>query len=399
MKEKTVQLDKFDGIRSNLDVERLAPSDLAAGVNIELDASGKPRGRLGVTQRIGGIAPKSFWSDGTSGYFKDGTALKRFTPPSSASVLRSGLSASARMVFERHAGIGPVFYTDGEVTGRIQEGVSKPWGIDAPPVPGAILTNGDLRDGWYAFAVTYLRRDGLESGAKALGQVKAGVSSGVSLIGIAVSSDPDVVAKRVYFTGRNGEEPFLVGTIPNAQTTFVYAADTKGSRILDKLGKAAPLPGHLLAYNNGRIFTARGPFLQYTDFGSPEITDPRTNFLPIGQDPTIVAPVAGGIYVATRDRTVFLDGSSPKEFQMKPLATYGAPLGNYVEVDGAMVGKDGIPGACVAWMSTAGWVVGDAAGNLTNLTQRRYLAPGASRAASMYKNRNGMSQLISILFN
>lgn len=397
MKEKTVQINGVTGIYNTTDSERLKAGDLVSGVNIEIDATGKPSRRLGATRRVA-CTPSSFWSDGSVGYFLDGSALKLFMPPSTISTLRSGLS-DRRIAFAQFGPMPTVYYTNGDVTGKIDGGVDKPWGIVVPTLPDVAIIAGDLRAGWYGFTMTFLRSNGMESGAPRMGMVKVNDNGGFALANLQVSTDPDVTRKRVYITGRNGEEPFLVGEIPNSQTGFAYTYPVKGTRICDKILKGPPPAGHLLDYNNSYLFVARGSEIIHTEPFSPELCDLRSNYLRVGAEPTIMKGVEGGLYVATREQTMFLAGDTPKTYAMKHVLPYGAPLGNAVELQGNLVTKDGLPGQVVAWMSARGWVVGDAQGNVINLTERRYNAPTSNRAASVFKQRGGLNQLVSVLFN
>lgn len=395
MQEKTVLLAKFDGIRNDVDSERLSVRDLASGTNVDLDLSGKPSTRLGFTQRVA-CAPSSFEGFGSYGYFLDGTDLKRFAPPSTILTLRSGLSPTKRIAFEEMN--GDVFYSNTEVTGKITQGMDRPWGIAVPDLPTASTTAGDLRSGWYGYTMTFVRRNGQESGAKRMNIVQVTDNSGLLLQNIPISTDPDVTTKNIYFTGRNGETPMLVGSIPNATTSFSYLHNVAGARPVATMFRGPPPSGHLLSYFNGRIFIAQGSYLWHTDAFAPEQVDFRQGFTPIGDEITVVAPVETGIFVATQNRTLFLAGDSPEKFMFTEVAPYGAPLGNHVYVDGSKVTKDGIPKTVVGWLSKKGFCVGSSDGTLTNMTQSRYILPSVNRAATVFKQRGGLTQFISVLY-
>ena len=395
MKEKTVLVDKLFGIRNDTDVERLDIGDLESGVNIDIDNTGKPTRRLGFTRRVA-CTPKSMASFGAFAYFLDGTDLKRYSPPSTVATLRSGLDASKRVVYtEMNA---DVFYSNGEITGKVTQGLDRPWGIVVPILPPASLTTGDLREGWYGYTMTYVRRNGLESGAQRTVSIKVSDNQGVTLNGVPVSSDPDVTSKNIYFTGRNGELPMLVGSIPNSQTLFNYRYDKAGSVSVRTMFRGPPPSGHLLARWNGRIFIAQGEYLWHTDAFAPEQVDYRNGYTPIGEEATILAPVEGGIFVATQNRTLFLRGDSPDKFYFTEVAPYGAPLGNTVYADGAFMTKEGLPKTVAGWLSKTGFCVGTSDGSLVNLTQARYVLDDTKRAATTFKQRGGLTQFISVLY-
>jgi hypothetical protein len=396
MKEKTAEINTLKGIRNDLDPERLEVGDLVSGVNVDLDDSGKPSRRLGYVRRIS-CTPKSIFGAGSYGYLLDGTNLKLFSPPSTLTTLRSGMASNKRISFVDL--LGAVYYTNGEVTGKIENKVDKPWGISVPAIPAASVTIGSLRDGWYGYTTTYVRRNGQESGAKRMNLVKVLDNQGFTLSGIPVSSDPDVTHKYVYVTGRNGEVPMRVGTIPNNVTTFDYRHDVAGDVQVTTMFRGPPPSGHLLTYFKGSILIAQGDYLWHTDPFAPEQVDFRSNYIPLGEEATVLAPVESGLFVATRSRTLFLAGDSPGKFILSEVAAYGAPLGNAVPVDGSRITKDGLPKSCVGWMSDTGFCVGASDGTLTNLTQGRYIVNSAERAATTYKQRGGLTQFISVLFN
>lgn len=396
MKQKTVQIEKLNGIRNDVDIERLAVGDLASGVNIDLDETGKPSRRLGFTQRVAGT-PKSLFGAGAYGYLLDGTDLKLFTPPSLLTVLRSGLSASKRISFTEFN--ADIFYSNTEVTGKISQRVDKPWGIPTPASSAATVSSGNLRDGWYGYTITFVRRNGQESGARHMSVVKVANNQGFSLSAIPVSTDPDVTRKNVYVTGRNGELPMLVGFIPNAQTIFDYRYDMAGSVPVTTMFRGPPPKGHLLASFNGRILIAQGEYLWYTDPFAPEQVDYRKGYIPLGEEATIIAPVTSGVFVATQSRTLFLSGDSPEKFIFTEVAPYGAPLGDVVYVDGSFVTKDGIPKTVAGWLSKTGFCAGADDGTLTNLTQTRYTLGATKRTATVFKQRGGLTQFISVLYS
>jgi hypothetical protein len=395
MKAKTILVDKFLGIRNDVDIERLALGDLSSGVNTDLDVSGKPSRRLGYTRRITGT-PSSFFAAGAHGYYLDGTDLKQFTPPSTSVVLRSGLSAAKRIAFVEQQ--GQVYYSNTEITGKISQGLARPWGISVPSIPVATASGGTLREGFYGYTLTYIRRDGQESGAPRMGQLKVLDNQGIAFTSIPVSTNPDVVDKNIYITGRNGETPMLVGTIPNAQTTFDYKYDLPGSVACNTLFLGPPPSGHLLTYFNGRILIAQGSYLWYTDAFAPERVNLRKNFVPVGGEITIVAPVESGVFVATQDRSIFLAGASPEKFVFTEVAPYGAPLGNVVYADGSFVTDKGISKAVAAWMSKLGLCIGMSDGTFSNMTSSRYILSDAKRTATVFRQRGGLTQFISTLF-
>jgi hypothetical protein len=397
VKEKTVQIDKFAGKRNTTDSERLRATDLLDGVNVDLDATGKVSRRMGVTRRATGDA-SSLWSDGVRGYYMDAGVLKTFTPPSTTATVRSGLSTALRMSFAEMN--GTVYYSNNQVTGRIVGSVDKPWGIPVPPAAALAATGGDMAAGTYGVTVVYRRSDGQISGAPRAQFITVGANAGVTVSGISASADPEVTLKEIYFTPTNGEAFYRVATIANATTTYTRTNNVPGTVELITSLKEPPPPGHLLCKYNGRIFVASGAYLFHSEPFWPELFDLRKNYLPFIEEPTILAPVDGGIYVATRGKTVFLRGDSPESFVPVDVAPYGAPLGNYVEADASMVlGEDAqLAGTLVGWMSSTGFVVGDSTGKLVNLTQRRYTPAEAQRTASVFKQRGGLTQFISVLF-
>jgi hypothetical protein len=321
VKEKTVLIDKFAGIRDTTDSERLSAADLLGAVNMDLDATGKLTRRLGVTRRVAGT-PDSLWSDGSRGYYLDAGALKMFSPPTTTTTLRSGLSTVLRMQYTVMN--GTVFYSNNQVTGRIVDGASKAWGIEVPPPPVLAATDGVLPVGTYGCTTVYRRADGQISGAPRMRTLKLTAPGGIAVSGMTASSDAEVTHKEVYFTGTDGEELFLAAILPNATTTFVRTTDTALTVPLTTMLKSPPPPGHLLCAYNARIFIARGAYLFYSDPYALELFDLRKNYLPTGEEPTILAPVDGGIYVATRGKTIFLRGSGPEDFVPVDVAPYGS---------------------------------------------------------------------------
>lgn len=394
MKEKTVQIDRVQGISNVVDPERLATNDLYTGVNVDLDGGGKPSRRLGTTRRVTATTPKGLWSDGQAGYFLDGTTLTQFVPPATKRTLRTGLSAVRRPLFVAMQGV--VYYTNGQLNGRIVNGVSRSWGTAVPRLTTLAASAGQLRAGTYGVTIAYARENGQVSGCYRMEMVAVNADGGVT-VALPTSTDTEVSHVQVYATSADGEVPFLVGEATNGTASFSYTRFA-GTVEADTMGKGPPPPGHLLARYKDRILIASGRYLWFTDPFNPELVDYRRGYIPLDGEATILAPTTSGVYVATRGRTIFLHGDTPEQFVVRNEYTDGAPLGNYVEASGDVVTGDGIKGNVVGWMSNSGWVVGDSDGNVVNMIQRRYVLPaGTERTASVYKQRGGLTQFISVL--
>ncbi len=164
---KTIQIDKFSGVRNDVTIERMKPGDLSRGLDIELDETGKPQLRLGVSE-IDDVPTHSLWVDEDHCFCVRSGTLHRIMPDLTISDL--GLQIQGQRVVYRRIN-NDTYFTDGVITGAYGLTGLRAWGSSritannerlSPPPPGRVLGhfNGRLFIGqdnylWYTQPYDY----------------------------------------------------------------------------------------------------------------------------------------------------------------------------------------------------------------------------------------------------
>ena len=402
--EKSAEFKEFAGLRNTTTPDRLTPADLQAAVNIDIDDAGRISRRRGRALRLAG-AWHSLWADGLGQncLAVQGSSLLRVRAVGSGAyatdVLRTDLTPGARMAYWGLNGLA--YYMNGHQSGVVQEGASRTFGLACPssqPVAQAI--GGGLRAGRYQYAVTFLRRDGQESGTGIAAVIDLPTAGGIRFSGIPVSADPTVVGRAVYLTAWNGEVLYRALMLDNVATTADYRGDGTDLRVqlATQFGEPAPI-GHALAWFRGHMLVAQGPVLWYSHPYRYELFPLGRAFKVLPADITMVAPVEDGVFVSA-DQTYFLSGASPSEWVLKTVASYPALPGtqSYARAEAGTVGEgEGLAMRTVFWSSNRGHCMGGNGGLFNNLTDVRYSYPGAQRGAGIVREVNGTNQYLSVL--
>lgn len=363
----------FAGLRNDVSPERMEAGDLVTADNVNIDPSGQLSRRDGLTEVVAGDF-HSLWSEGDLCLMVGGTNLYRVQPGYTTEVLRSDLTAGAKMAYCRVD--ERTYYGNGRECGILENGSVRSWGLAAPTSQGtATATSGNLDAGTYQYAVTYLRDDGQESGTGLAGRVEV-TDGGISFTNLPVSDDPNVVGKILYLTAANGIDLYEREILDNATTATTVTSAGDLSLPLQSQHLSPPPAGNLIAYWRGRMWVVDGNIAYPSEPHAYELFDLR-HYIEFPGPVTLFAPVddpaGGGIFIAAGKKTSFLGGLTPEEATFTPLLEYGAILGTLEYVEGTLFGDGALGGRKVPmWASTAGICIGFPDGSIRNLTEDRY---------------------------
>lgn len=386
-RDEVVQLGPFvEGMDNLLPEYALPPNRLRNAVNVDLPDTGNPARRKGTTRVLPANGAHSFWAlDETTAFFVDNGDLKMVQPASDGgyvtTTLRSGLGWRP-LSFADHN--GHVYYSNGFVTGRIIGPANFGWGIAAPVrIPTLSAAVGGLKAGLYQATITYSNALGEESGSPLPAQINIQEGGSFALLDIPTPVNPDVNRIRIYASPPNGDQLYLQAVVsPGTLSYQVWNVRTDGPHLTTALLREPP-PGDIVRAGFGRLWIAAGAFLHYTEAFSPIHYNASKGFIPFPSDISIVEPVAGGIHIVA-DKHYFLPAGNPQG-QLIAGLKYGAVPGTGVTLDN---------GKRAAWMSQRGFVVGNPDGSVENLQESRVALDPMARGASMYREQNGMHQLV-----
>ena len=266
-------------------------------------------------------------------------------------------------------------------------------GVSAPnPLPDVVAhETGTLTPGKYAVAISRVDARGEESPTKLLGTVQT--AAGVRLTGLHVEAG---VSYRVYLSPNHGEVLYQAAEFAAAFTDYVVGEIPDGAvRTTQHL---APMPpGDFVRWHNGRIYVARGDTLHFSQPLRPHLTDMRHDFMSfVGL--RFVEPVKDGIYVGDNRGVWFLSGGDPTQFNAQKVSPATPMRRSSLVLDSSALPQGaGLSGEVAVWLSTAGYMVGSASGQVIPLNPDRVLLAATLEGRSRFIVRDGVKQIITLV--
>lgn len=290
-----------------------------------------------------------------------------------------------------------IYWTDGTTVGQVKtDGTVGLWGMAVPPEPQVTaVANGGLFAGTYQVAMTALHLSGLESGA--VGTVSVDVSEGGG-IQVAVPNASGV-SFALYRTGAEGGQEELRRAIIVAPGSTTLLGVTSLGKHLESLHAVRPLPGQALTTHKGRIWCASGSVVWFTDTKSPHWLFPRTGYYQFESRVVMLASSEDGVYVATANRTYFLQGNDPYKMTQRPVAMVGAATGSAFEIPyDLFLGDGSFPSKQAAWWDANGDLcIGKPGGIIIRPAQKQFNAGNSQHGAMTYRAHDGLRQLVSVV--
>jgi hypothetical protein len=384
MKQSTVRIEKFFGLRSDVAPERMSVGDLIEALNVRLDESGRPVRRGGRSAPVLSNATHSLWGDGEVAFGVIGGVLSRIHPDYTTTPLVSGI-ASVRTNYLRLN--ERVYWSNGLQSGVIEHDANRSWGLEVPAMIQARPSSGQLPAGRYQYTLVYMRADGQESGAGPSNVIELPADSGLAIVAPAVPSGVIDVTHAVLYLSKAGGETLYRALEIAVGTAGEYRGD--GSDLVHPLQTqflSPPVPADALAWFAGRIWLGVGDMVLPSAAFSPELFDLRA-YLPVRGNVTMLAPLANhaGMFVGTDTHTFFLSGADPEAMTLLEKQADGGIAGALVYVPGKFFGKEGSADHDIpVWASPKGLYAGLADGTVVSLTQDRYPLQLASRGAGYF---------------
>lgn len=383
------------GVDNRSPLHEVGASRVRVARNVDFTALGKIRRRAGYQRLVPAAQAHSLWGnerwllcalDGDLVALGDGVT-----------VLAAGVGA--RLLSYAALG-GKVWISDGVQLRRLgDDGVLSAAWPDTPTLSAAPVATatGGLPAGQYQVAVTGFDSDGRESGAQLAGIVDVAEGGGIALTGVAFS--PDVVRARFYLTPPNGDQFYALIDLPAGLPNYQLGAGVRG-RLLETQ-HMFPLPaGHAVAAFNGRLFSAVGSTLWFSEPFRYGLTRPENYVRFDGRIDLLASAGPEGLYVAAGKRTYFHDGGNPAQWRRTIVAPHGAVPNSATVVDIGVFGLDELPsGQAVVWMGQDGQLrAGTSSGQVLPLYRQHATAfAGARHGATMLRDRDGLTQIVSSL--
>lgn len=397
--------DGIDNLNQEQDLARDQngiTSALRDAENSDLDRHGKPQRRDGYELQVPASDAHSLWADPEFpfGLFADDGTLRALREDATAFDLVADIG-SAPVSYATVA--GQVYWSSTQRNGRVTaDAVPLPWGVPTPAGAPALspAANGALHAGRYQVTVTFLSALGEESGAPQAALVDVPEGGGIQLDNVPQPADASMRV-RVYLTPANGEVFYFGRDMPYGMTSAVIGQHRAGKPLETQFME--PLPrGHIVRLLNGRLYVAVGGSLIFSEpmrYGLCNLVRNRIGFQ---TRLSMIEPVdsggdAPGLFVASGQRTYWLGGADPFAFKRKIARPHGVVPGTSLQVPAKVFGLEG-DGMVAYWLADNGvGCLGLPGGNVIPLRENQAIAPAAETGASLYRDLNGLRQVITTL--
>ncbi len=259
------------------------------------------------------------------------------------------------------------------------------WGVALPPGPMLLAGSGNLPAGIYHVTMTNVV-NGEISGNGPIGQFTLTAEGGIQIL--------------------NRPSGALVWATDSDEGIFYLVGAT--SQIVD-IPTVEPLPSFMcspppymenLCYAFGRAWGSVDDIMYYSEpfkLGWFKLAGNKFTF---DSKITLIAKVTSGLFVGTKEKTVFLAGTEPDKMQLSD-AGAGSIMGTLAYCNnlpdlGSVLGtpEKGFVDVPV-WMTVEGIVAGNISGKLFNLTKNKLKMGIPSRGASLYRNLEGVFQYLA----
>lgn len=375
----TAKLGQFDGLNNRLRPTSLghrtpnnAPATyLSKADNVDIGEDRVIRRRSGMELAIPGKA-HSLWADRDGAFAVVDGQLLSLSQNLTPTVLRTGMP-SARVSYSRGAD-GAVYWTNGAVLRKVQQGADRPVAERQPGQPGVSVGAGGLRSGRYLVSVTV---DGPAGESAPSEPLVAVVPDGGAL---SISAPLEAGQKlRVYVSGPNGDVLTAAGESTSGTVTVpVYQGD---GRILST--RVGPMPsGQLLARFDARLVVASENVVWFSRPWHYGVTDPVSDYIPFPSRVTMVLPSRAGLFIAA-DKTYLLAQVGGEMREVLPFGSVEGAAGTNPE-DGT-----------VFWHTERGLAIANAAGEVGLVQNDVLMFPEAKNGSVLWREREGSRHILA----
>lgn len=386
------KLGPFKGI-NNVDEEvYLRQDELRESDNLDVTDRGVLKTRPGYALVQAGNFHSLFEAGGLAYVVKDGN-LSVLRSDGSTTDLIQGVGKKSVVTYAK---IGKdVAFSDGVSTGVIS-GQHTGWlGVPTPQRPSlTVTTDGSMSEGVYAVRITFLDRNGEESGASKLATQLVPANSGLVVSWDAADIPDGVGTVSVYSSAPNGEVLYHVGDVDIGTTSIAIPAKLLSTSEL-QTENLSPMPaGTIIGASRGRLLVAKGNVLWFSEPLRYGLTRLTRNYIQFEDDVIDGEPVEDGWYISTATSVFFLSGKDIQSSSIDACHNVPAVKGTMKTVDAAAFGGGENSGDVVIWLSGKGFMLGPPGGKPVELNRRKFSAPIAESGTISLLEGNGLSKVL-----
>ncbi|UOF79311.1 hypothetical protein [Caudoviricetes sp.] len=391
---KTVSIKGFKGLNNNISPESTPQDYLKKALNINLDKTGGISKRKGYVKKDSSIFTSLWASENNLGCYAVRTGnLVKVNPDYTFTTIRSNVGQD-KISFEEID--DKIYYASNSVTGIIDDGVNKSWGVPKNTVAPLLTTvSGNLTKGTYRVSFTYVRDDGIESGTGISSSKELLSTGGISIV-IPTHADPSITFARVYCSTPDGIILYYNG-LSVLGTSYTISSVSSSSNPLKMFNLDAAQTGHIVRYYRGRIYIAKDNILWYSEPFKYQHFNLSSNYFEFPDRIREVLPVEDGIWICS-DKLYYLSGDNPDDFKKSTKEPISVVEGTATKMSGSYLRIDNTP-IGYKWLisSDLGIFVLFNQGLVINLTSTNVELNKADSGTSLFLQDEGMNQYLSIL--
>lgn len=363
----------------------------AVNVDIHADGSFSMRGNA---RKISDLKLSSVWQSPLHGdvfCVHGGNLCKLNTSDYSVSILSRNIGAG-RVYYEvvnnlvYIATSRDIFVYDGNKAQRL--------GIDTPPSPVVMVSEGGLTAGSYGVAVSWLRA-GKEGGISAASFSEVPSGGGLSVT-MPFCMDDTIDGARLYITRADGGELSWAGDYPVSGTVEIPLLPSAGKTA--SMRYLSPMPtGKFLKLWRGRLITAKANIIRFSEPLAYHLHDERFGYVRMPQRVTFIEPVEGGLFVGQVDSVVFLRGADIDGFEMVNLAAKAPIPDSSMRLKADEAGQLSGGAAVCIWLADNGIVAGLPDGSISEMHAGILTNIKSSSSKTVIHNRRVVSLMVDSL--
>lgn len=376
---------------------------LREAVNLDLSEDGWPTTRRGTTKVLDCTMGHSLFHDGAFPYalFCDGDTMFATDFGGTPATVLGGMAlrdVAYRLIGDR------VYWSNGRKTGIVRpDGTPADWGPETPEgVPTLTAVAGGMTAGVYQVLVNFIDINGEQGGAPDLAaKIVLTDGQGIGLADIAQPVSGNVVACRISVTPPNGDVFYQHKDIAVGVATTTVIQNKRGPQLRTQGWEPMPAGDFVDALGH-RTYTAIDNEISWSQAGWYGLTYRAEDRMTVGKNITLMNAIAdgsdgAGMFVADHKRTYWRGGFDPHKATTKVVYPHAAIKGSAVRVPGSMFGLETTEDV-IYWIAANGVAcLGLPGGLVTPLREDQVVAPGARGAASLYRDQDGLRQVITAL--
>lgn len=375
----------------------LAPGAVRQAVNVDIDRSGHPKRRVGYIQRAASNTLHSIHYAAQRGwtFVCDGRTASRLDTTTYALTALHDMGSDAPLAYAEYN--GNVYFTNRTGAGWLPSNATTARAVGVPALETtpalAASGSGKLLAGSYGVTFSLIDDRGEEGAASPVQTITLPSDGGITITGLPVRIGWGV---NIYLTSTDGDILRLAASFPAAFATY-HVAEIPTGEVALTVGLVPLPPGEFICWQGGRLFTGADGAVSFSLPGRPHLHNPAHGVIPFSGRLAMLASVSTGIYVGDSRGVWFLAGGDVEQSKIQLVSSHRAFKGSAVMMPPGHFPEKLVPAdsPVVAWLTSAGYMVGTPDGRVIELQADRLRLPAGITGRSVFLTRGGRKQVLT----